>query len=111
MTTILFPRDIRLQHLRIENILRVEAHSNYSKFYFSNQEPPLVVSKVLQWVQDRLPPELFARVHRSHLVNKRHLMAIDISNKSLVLSNGDRVAMSRRRATFELKSHLCSLHN
>lgn len=51
-------------------IVRVEASS--SKLLFNNGKT-LVNAKVLKWFEQRLPPETFTRLHRSHLVNNLFL--------------------------------------
>ena len=80
------------------SILRVKASSNYCIIYFTNQQKQLVVSKVLRWVQERLPAEMFLRVHRSHLVNRMHVQQVKGSLiKSIQLTNGDYVPVSRRK--------------
>jgi len=80
-----------------EEIIRVQAISNYSRIYFANGKIATVV-KVLHWFQDELPVDMFARVHRSHLVNRMYVSAIKGQrNKSLILLNGERIAISRRR--------------
>lgn len=84
------------------SILRVEAFSNYSKIYFANQSKTLLVSKVLAWVEEKLPQDMFLRVHRSHLVNRLYIKDVkDIKHKTLELMNGELVTVSRRkRAAF-----------
>ena len=80
-----------------ENIIRIEASSNYSKIYFSNSKP-MTVAKVLHWFEDQLPQQMFARVHRSHLVNKMFMLQVNgVKNKMLLLNNGESVAISRRK--------------
>ena len=54
------------------DILRVEASGGYSYLYFRNR-PRLIVAQKLKAVERRLPPGLFARVHRGHLVNLYHV--------------------------------------
>lgn len=80
------------------SILRVEASSNYCKIHFINQQKRLVVSKVLLWVQDRLPADMFIRVHRSHLVNRLHVQKVKgTSVKIIQLTNGEFIPVSRRK--------------
>jgi len=80
-----------------EEIIRVQAISNYSRIYFANGKIA-TVAKVLHWFQDELPVDMFATVHRSHLVNRMYVSAIKGQrNKSLILLNGERIAISRRR--------------
>lgn len=98
MHTIIIPSYTGSQKIAAEQIIRIEALSNYSKIYFAKGRP-LVISKVLLWCQNRLPQEMFARVHRSHLVNKLYIEKIHGGeSKSLQLTNGEKVAVSRRNA-------------
>ena len=79
------------------DIIRIQAFSNYSRIYFSDGKV-VVAAKVLHWFEDSLPETMFARVHRSHLVNRMFVAAIKgTRSKSLVLSNGESIAISRRR--------------
>jgi len=87
-----------------EDIVRVQALSNYSRIYFANGKVA-TVAKVLHWFEDELPLELFARVHRSHLVNRMYVSAIKGQrNKSLLLLNGESIGMSRRKQLVFSKS-------
>ena len=76
-------------------IIRIEGMSNYSKIFFTNDRP-MVVAKVLCWFQQTLPQQMFARVHRSHLVNRLFVKETDGSN-IILLTNGEKIAMSRRK--------------
>lgn len=80
-----------------EEIIRVEAVSNYSRIYFSNGKN-ITVAKVLHWFEDELPNGMFARVHRSHLVNKMFVQAMNgAPSKTLLLNNGEIISISRRK--------------
>jgi len=82
------------------SILRVQALSNYSRIYFVNKPDTILVSKVLAWIENKLPPGMFVRVHRSHLVNRMHVKHITgIQTKTVELTNGERVTISRRKNT------------
>lgn len=90
-----FDRGIRL--LQAEQIIRIEGLSSYSRIFFTTGHP-MTVAKVLHWFEDQLPQQMFARVHRSHLVNKMFMYEINGSNYSnLLLTNGDTIPMSRRK--------------
>lgn len=83
--------------LQAKEIIRVEAVNSYSRIYFIGGKS-LVVAKVLSWFEQRLPLEMFIRVHRSHLVNKFFVHEIDsVSLKSLQLQNGEVISVSRRK--------------
>ena len=80
-----------------EQIVRVEALSNYCRIHFT-QGYPMTVAKVLHWFESNLPETMFTRVHRSHLVNKNHITQITTGGSGIVhLNNGDTVTVSRRK--------------
>ncbi len=80
-----------------EEIIRIEASSNYCKIYFS-QGGSLFVAKVLLWFQKQLPEQMFTRVHRSHLVNNNFIEQINGGKqKMILLRNGEEIVISRRR--------------
>jgi two-component system LytT family response regulator len=81
-----------------EQIMRVQSCDNYSTVHFI-QGKPLVVAKLLIWFEGKLPEEMFARVHRSHLVNRQRIIRVEgrTGSKHLLLDNGEAVAVSRRR--------------
>jgi two-component system, LytTR family, response regulator len=95
MKKILIPTSRGTKTVLEENIIRIEASSNYCKIFFDN-ERPLVVAKVLHWFQDNLPTDNFCRIHRAHIVNRMHVAAV-MEQSMLRLSNGDTVQISRRR--------------
>ena len=96
MTFFRIPNDRGLRVVTPEQIIRVESMSKYSKIFFTDTAP-LVVAKVLHWFEDGLPEQMFVRVHRSHLVNKMYVREMNGNkNISLLLHNGETVAVSRR---------------
>lgn len=82
-----------------DNIIRIEASSNYCKIYFDN-ERPLVVAKVLHWFQDNLPATDFFRIHRTHIVNRKYVAEIGIELSVITLTNGEMLQVSRRRKNY-----------
>lgn len=82
-----------------EQIVRIEASSNYSCVYFSDGKK-LLVAKILYWFEERLPTDKFARVHRSHLINTGYISELSEDKRcSLLLYNGERIELSRRKKT------------
>ena len=97
MQLINIPHNRGIRLVQAEQIIRVEGLSNYSKIFFTTGQP-MTVAKVLHWFEDHLPQQMFARVHRSHLVNKMFVQEINGSNyNNLLLTNGECVSVSRRK--------------
>ncbi len=97
MNQVKVSRPLKNSMIPAGQIIRVEALSNYSRIHFADGNT-LVLAKVLQWFQDVLPDEMFIRVHRSHLINKKFVTAIEGRKiKTILLNNGENVVVSRRR--------------
>lgn len=83
----------------IDDIVHIEADSNYSVFHLSNLEK-IAVSKVLKEYEEILPEHKFVRIHKSSIVNLQYVK--EYTNKNglqVVLPNGDLITVSRRRAS------------
>lgn len=83
----------------IDDIIHIEADSNYSVFYFTNQEK-IAVSKILKDYEEILPDNRFVRVHKSSIVNLKYVKEYNSKNGlQVILSNGETITVSRRRAS------------
>lgn len=51
------------------NIIYLEAHSNYTCFYLSDNRK-ITVTKTLKDFEELLPPAIFIRIHHSYIINK-----------------------------------------
>jgi len=76
-------------------IIRLEAISNYTRVYFTDQ-PPLLMAKVLRIYEELLSPYGFVRTHRSHLVNAQYVIEFD-QNSTLQMADDSKAEVSRRR--------------
>lgn len=78
-----------------KHIIRIQASSNYSRIYCTDECCPITVARVLQWFQKKLPQQDFIRTHRTHLVNKQFIERKTVSQ--VLLQNGERISISKRR--------------
>lgn len=86
-----------VERVNIQDIIRIQSHSNYSKIYFCNGRT-LVMAKVLHWFEKQLTHHHFIRSHRSHLVNENHIMSYGKKLRDkMILSNGEGITVARRR--------------
>jgi two-component system LytT family response regulator len=82
-----------------DDIINIEADSNYSVFYLANKER-ITVAKVLKEYEEILPDSKFIRVHKSSMINLDYLLEYNSKNGlELTLKNGVKIAVSRRRAS------------
>lgn len=83
----------------VDDIIHIEADSNYSIFHLKNKEK-ITVSKVLKDYEEILPEERFFRIHKSSIVNFKYVK--EYNNKNglvLLLENAESLVVSRRRAS------------
>ncbi len=84
----------------MHRIVRLEGEGNYTLFHFSDGSR-LMVSLTLKKMETRLSPRMFARPHKKNIINLLYLEDIHAgtTQMSVSLANGDRVEVSRRKAT------------
>jgi two-component system, LytTR family, response regulator len=84
-----------------DHIVRLEAKSNYTKIFFSNQLP-ILLARVLKDFEPSLLPFGFVRTHRSHLVNKNRIVKIDGAG-NILMDDLSTAEISRRKRTAVLR--------
>lgn len=82
-----------------EEIVRLEASSNYTYIYFTNRAK-LFTAKVLKKFVTHLEPVGFIRTHKTHLVNRAHISSISPDGK--VVMRDESVAEVSRRLRKEV---------
>lgn len=91
-----FPHTRGIEVRPCESIVHIEGQGNYSTVVFIN-EPKLLLSRTIGDFEDVLPGSEFVRVHRSHIINMRHVRRILPGRRPRVqLANGDEVCVSNR---------------
>lgn len=93
--TLAVPTQEATYFLKPASIIRLEGENNYSRFFFSDRKP-LLVSKTLKEYEELLSEHGFIRVHKSHLVNRKHIVNLT-ADGLLRLSDGSSTEISRRR--------------
>lgn len=85
-------------------IVRLEGEGNYTVFHFADGSQ-LMVSSTLKKVESRLSPKVFVRPHKKNIINLLYLKSVhpDRQQLSVNLINGDRVEVSRRKASRFIK--------
>jgi two-component system LytT family response regulator len=88
----------------MHRIVRLEGEGNYTLFHFSDGSQ-LIVSLTLKKMESRLSPKVFARLHKKNIINLLYLDSVHPSQQQLSVSliNGDRVEVSRRKASRFIK--------
>jgi DNA-binding LytR/AlgR family response regulator len=65
----------KMVRVNFEELLYIEALSDYSVLVLDKQK--LIVYNTLKSLEERLPESLFARVHRSYIVNTRRIDVVE----------------------------------
>lgn len=109
---IVIPASHGFNVLLIKDIIRLEADGCYTTIVIKNGKNT-VVSRTLKDFEDTLPKEIFFRVHKSHLINLKHIKDYsNISGSFVTMTDGSRIEISRRKSSgfmLKIKSFLKSV--
>lgn len=85
-----------------EEIIRLEASSNYTFIYFINNKK-MLTCRLLKDYEILLQGLGFVRTHRSHLVNKRHVRHVD-ERGNILMQDSSRAEISRRKKNVVMRA-------
>lgn len=86
----------------VADILYMEADRNYSRIFTNNKEYLLAIT--LKSIEEKLPLDLFVRIHRSYIINLAHIDEVAdghvvIAQKAIPLSAGLKEQLLQRIQT------------
>lgn len=94
---IALPSSDGIRLIKVEDIIRCEADSNYTYFYTVSKEK-IVVTRTLKEYDELLSPMNFFRVHQSHLINIAHVTRyIKGEGGSVIMNDNTEIEVARRR--------------
>lgn len=94
---------------RVAEIIRLEASSNYTTFFFANGQPKLMASRPLKDYDNQLSTgKNYMRIHKSHLVNLHFADRYRRKDAVLIMKDGQQLPVSRKKRE-ELIKRLQSL--
>ena len=85
-----------------EEIIRLEASSNYTNIYFHNKKK-MITAKVLKEFAALLEPLGFVRTHRTHLVNRQHILCVTPEG-NIIMKDASVASISRRMKSGVMKA-------
>ncbi len=92
-----------LLFFNINDIIHLEAQSNYTAIYF-HDHPKLIASRTLKDFEELLPADIFFRTHHSHIINLNYIKRyIKGDGGQIELQNGNYVDVARRKKDEFLK--------
>jgi two-component system LytT family response regulator len=97
------PSKIALPHLggisfiELDDMVSLQADSNYTIIHMKNMQK-LVITKTLKDFEDLLNPILFARIHKSYIVNLKYIKEYNTKDGGVVkMTDGNQWSISRRQ--------------
>lgn len=90
------PSSDGIHFFTIDEILHLQADRSYTHIHLVNKRP-FVASKTLRHFEEMLEDFKFIRTHKSHIVNPKHIARISNDNEFVLLSDGSKVEVSRRK--------------
>ncbi len=86
----------KIHLIEVDNIIRCESDNYYTIIYFKDGTN-LLVSKTLKEMEQKLEEYDFVRTHKSHLVNMRCIMNFIKDEMMVVMTDGVKVPVSKRK--------------
>lgn len=85
----------RFVSIPVEKIIRLEGDCNYTVVHTQNSQ--YVSSRTLKHFEDILDEDIFVRVHKSHIVNLRHIKDLEPACFEIKFEKGNPIEVSRRK--------------
>ena len=86
----------KIHLIEVDDIIRCESDNYYTIIYFKDGTS-LLVSKTLKEMEQKLEEYNFVRTHKSHLVNMRCIMNFIKDEMMVLLTDGTKVPVSKRK--------------
>lgn len=94
---IAIPSQEGLQFIEVNDIIYLQAESNYT-FIYLRFGAKLTVSKTLKDFEELMPSQIFIRIHHSYMINKNHVQKyIRGEGGQVVMINGKILDVARRK--------------
>jgi two-component system LytT family response regulator len=91
-----------VRFIKMKDIVRLEAHGRYTKFYLSNKED-IMVSRTLGDFEETLTENEFFRIHETHIINLLYIDRFHKGNNYVLLTDKTELPLARRRKEEFLK--------
>src|SRR5690606_35920570 len=84
-----------IQYFYLEEIIRLQSHSNYTAFHLT-KDREFLVSRTLKEYDEMLSNQGFVRLHQSHLINLEHVSQYQKADGGyVIMSDGSSVPLSK----------------
>jgi two-component system, LytTR family, response regulator len=93
--------DGKIYFLEPSEILYCESDGNYCSVHLDNGQR-LFITHILKSIEEKLPKEIFYRVHNSYVINLNKVREYQKNEGFVVLTNGKTIPVSRNKKGFFL---------
>lgn len=90
------PAHFGYEFIIVNNIIRCEANGKYT-YFFMNDSRKVISVKNLKEYEDILSPDIFFRIHHSHLININFIKRYHKSNAIVEMEDGIMIPLATRR--------------
>jgi DNA-binding LytR/AlgR family response regulator len=80
----------------INNVVLIKGEINYCIFYLNGGKEK-VVAHTIKFFENHLENHGFLRTHRAYMINPNHIKNYNPTEESLLMSNGQKASISRRK--------------
>jgi DNA-binding LytR/AlgR family response regulator len=86
------------QQLAVSELVYLQSEENYTWLFWADGQRTLL-PRTLKYIEAKLPPNAFVRLHRHHTVNSSHVVGVcqTAGGLAIKLSNGQSLEVARRR--------------
>lgn len=91
------PTSKGLLFVNIKDILYCNSEGSYTNIFLANSKK-FTIAKNLKEISEKLPSNIFLRIHRSHIINIEHVEEfINGSSQTVKLKNGEEFQLSKSK--------------
>lgn len=91
-----------VRFIKMKDIIRLEAHGRYTRFYLVNKEV-ILTSRTLGDFEQTLSANEFFRIHETHIINLLYIDRFHKGNNYVLLTDKTELPLARRRKEEFLK--------
>ncbi len=89
--------------VNLNDVIRLEGFDNYTQIHIKTQKNKLTTSRTIKTFEKVLSGYGFFRCHKQHIINLHNIIEYVRADNIIVMSDGARIPLARRRKTEFLK--------
>jgi len=90
------------QKIEFKNIIHITSSGHYLYYYLLDKSSPVIERKNLKNILDLLPANQFVQIHRSNIINIRHIKSFSLQDVALINDNVIKMSRTYKNNLYEL---------